>query len=170
MDHKLILVGMMGAGKSTVGMALAEILQVPFEDTDNMLQHKLGSSIKKIFGLYGEEAFRHHETSILKSIEKGPGILATGGGIVLYERNWEELRRLGTTIFLDVSATQLKDRLEKSRRKRPLLEIEDWQEKFDEMYAQRRPLYEQADIIFEVNIDGLESCANLIIEKLELVK
>ncbi len=166
LDHKLVLVGMMGAGKSTVGMTLAKLLDVPFEDTDSILQHKLGSSIKKIFGLYGEEAFRFHETAILKSIERGPGVIATGGGIVLVERNWIELRRIGTVIFLDVPPEQLKERLLNSKRKRPLLEVEDWQEKFDGIYAERRAFYEMADIIFPIELDGLELSASLLKEKL----
>lgn len=159
MNGLWILVGMMGAGKSTVGRLLAEALCLPFLDSDTLLQNRLGRSIPQIFSLYGEAAFRDHESSVLRCLERQPGVLATGGGIVLREENWEQFRRLGTTIFLDVPPSVLKERLRQSKRRRPLLEFEDWEDRFDKLYAARREFYLKADRCLSVQESSLEDTA-----------
>lgn len=146
----IVLVGMMGSGKSTVGRALAESLDVPFADTDSMLERRIGRRIPQLFDMFGEATFRDHETSVLQNIEEDNGVLATGGGIVLREQNWKELRRLGVVLYLDVDADVLADRLERSNRKRPLLASDDWREKLTRMLADRRPLYLKADFSVKV--------------------
>lgn len=163
----IILIGMMGSGKSTVGRALAALLDVPFEDTDQMLEYRLGRHIPQLFQLYGEEAFRAHETSVLQGLQPVPRVLATGGGIVLHERNWTEFKRLGRTVFLDVPDELLIRRLEFSSRKRPLLQSEDWQERLAKMYTDRRPLYERADVRFLVEDQSIPDVAERIVEALE---
>lgn len=162
----MILVGMMGSGKSTVGRALAELLMFPFQDTDQMLEFRLGRQIPQLFELYGEDAFRYHETSVLKSLEPEKRVLATGGGIVLREENWDEFRRLGRTVFLDVPVELLADRLEKSNRKRPLLQTDNWVQKLQDLYAFRRPLYEKADIRVVIDERPIEDVAGRIFEEL----
>jgi shikimate kinase len=154
-----ILLGMMGAGKSTVGKALAELEDREFLDTDALLQARLGRPIAQIFSIYGEDTFRDHETSILRSLEPGPSIVSTGGGIVLREENWEEMRRLGTTIFLDCTPETLIDRLERSKRKRPLLQVEDWQDRLRALLAQRLPLYRRADITISMDAFDIDDAA-----------
>ncbi|CAN5535894.1 shikimate kinase [soil metagenome] len=154
MERSWILVGMMGSGKSAVGRALADASQRKFVDTDLLLQARFGRPVSQIFEIYGESTFRDHETSILKGLQPEPVVLATGGGIVLREENWTELRRLGVIIFLHASEETLLDRLEKSKRKRPLLEAEDWKERAIAIYEKRLPTYLQADII--VPVDNLE--------------
>lgn len=146
---------MMGSGKSTVGKALADLDGRSFIDTDSMLVTRLGRPISQIFQIYGEETFRDHETSVLRELEPGLSVISTGGGIVLRPDNWEEMRRLGTTIFLDCSEATLVDRLERSKRKRPLLQCDDWQEKLSELLNRRLPLYRQAEII--INMDEIEA-------------
>ncbi|MFX5268097.1 shikimate kinase, partial [Acinetobacter baumannii] len=89
-------------------------------DTDQILQNRFGRPISTIFKLYGEEAFRGHETSVLKELSPDNAVISTGGGIVLREENWHELRRLGTILYLRASADTLKKRLHYSKRKRPL--------------------------------------------------
>ncbi|MGV3618800.1 MAG: shikimate kinase [Fimbriimonas sp.] len=145
---------MMGAGKSTVGKALATLENREFLDTDGLLQARLGRPVAQIFSIYGEDTFRDHETSILKGLEPGPSVVSTGGGIVLRPENWEEMRRLGTTIFLDCTPETLIDRLERSKRKRPLLQVEDWEDRLRALLEQRLPLYRQADVV--VSLDDLE--------------
>ncbi len=167
MDGYWILLGMMGAGKSTVGRSLAALLEVPFSDTDSLLERRFGRQVSSIFRIYGEDTFRQHETSILEAIDRQPGVLATGGGLVVREQNWEQFQRLGITVFLDVPPTQLKERLAKSKKRRPLLEHEDWQQRFDCLYEARLGMYSRADIRFPVDAEHLESCAQQLFETLQ---
>ncbi len=153
MDRCWILIGMMGAGKSTVGRSLAGLAGREFVDTDLLLQNRFGRPVAQIFEVYGEEAFRGHETSILKGLEPAPIVLATGGGIVTRPQNWFELGRLGHTIYLEASAETLIERLERSKKRRPLLETENWQDRVRSLLEQRQPLYRQAEYI--VNVDGI---------------
>jgi len=159
MEHYWILVGMMGAGKSSVGRALAELSGRPFVDTDLLLQHRFGRPIPQIFQIYGEVAFRDHETSILKSLNPQPGVLSTGGGIVLRETNWQEMARLGITIYLKSKPETLIDRLEVSKKKRPLLQVEEWPEKLKNLLVQREPLYERADLTIELDGSDVKEAA-----------
>jgi shikimate kinase len=152
LENAIILVGMMGAGKSTVGKSLASQLGVSFADTDTLLVNKLGRPISQIFELYGEKTFRDHETSLLQSLKLKPQVLATGGGIVLREENWAEMRRLGTTIFLEVPVENLIQRLKRSRKPRPLLAVPNPEAKIREIYSAREELYKKADIT--INLGG----------------
>jgi len=165
MDGAWILLGMMGAGKSTVGRALADALMLPFRDTDSILQYKLGRPIQQLFSLYGESTFRQHETAILQSLDREPGVLATGGGIVLAEANWTEFARLGTTIFLDIKPEKLIERLQQSKRKRPLLLAEAWESKFMDIYETRYPIYRRADIHFPLDPTSLEEAVEALAKK-----
>ena len=146
---------MMGAGKSSIGRALADEYDRQFVDTDQLIQQRLGRSIAQIFQLYGEEAFRAHETSVLKSLSPGPSVLSTGGGIVTISENWPVLRSLGPTIYLKASPETLIARLEQSKKKRPLLNVEDWEAQLRSLLSRREQLYEQADITVEVDANDL---------------
>lgn len=148
---------MMGAGKSSVGRALAELSGREFMDTDLILQHRFGRPVHQIFRLYGEEAFRSHETSVLKSLKPSPVVLATGGGIVTRPENWSELQRLGVTLYLKASYETLLARLEASKKKRPLLMAEEWPERVRSILDERSQLYERAEITLP--IDGCEISA-----------
>jgi len=154
---------MMGSGKSSVGRTLSELTGRPFLDTDLLLQNKLGRTIPQIFQIYGEDAFRDHENSILRSLEPAGAVLATGGGIVCQEANWEELRRLGTTIYLRASFATLLERLESSKKKRPLLATESWTDRLSSLLDARRALYERADMIVDVDGLSLEDAASKVL-------
>lgn len=167
MERAWVLIGMMGAGKSAVGRALAATTGREFLDTDQMLQHRLGRSIRQIFHIYGESAFRDHETALLRSLQPGPFVLSTGGGIVIRPENWNELRRLGTIVYLKASLETLQDRLEHSKKKRPLLEGEDWKEKVEAILAARTHLYEQADIVISLDANEIDEAAQQVLAKLE---
>lgn len=158
---------MMGAGKSSVGRALAELSGRDFVDTDLLLQIRLGRPIPQIFQIYGEDAFRDHETSILKSLDPTPIVLATGGGIVIRESNWTELRRLGTTIYLQASPETLINRLELSKKKRPLLQVEEWPTKVTDLLMKRVDLYQQADITVTMDGHDVQSAAKQILDTIE---
>jgi shikimate kinase len=170
MDHCWILIGMMGAGKSSVGRALAELSGREFLDTDLMLQHRLGRPIPQIFQVYGEDAFRDHETSILRALQPKSAVLSTGGGIVLREANWTEMRRLGLTIYLKAAPETLIDRLEASKKKRPLLQVEEWPDRVRELLDRRAALYEQADVTVELDSEDVQTGAQLILDKLGELK
>jgi len=165
---RIVLLGMMGSGKSTVGRALAARLEVPFRDTDQLLEYRLGRHIPQIFQLYGEEAFRSHETSVLRSLDPIEAVTSTGGGIVLREENWPELRRLGTTVFLNAYPEVLIKRLDQSSRKRPLLAQENWESKLTELLETRLPLYRQADVTVDVKDEEIESVVEEIVKCLNL--
>jgi shikimate kinase len=157
-----ILLGMMGAGKSSVGRALAELSGRVFMDTDLLLQHRFGRPVHEIFRLYGEESFRGHETSVLKGLQPAAVVLATGGGIVTRLENWKELRRLGTTIYLRATYETLVRRLEASKKKRPLLMAEEWPDRVRVILDQRSSLYESADIVLDIDGFDVSQIAELV--------
>lgn len=158
---------MMGAGKTSLGRELSLLTGRMHLDTDHLLQQRLGRPIPQLFKIYGEQTFREHETSILKSIEAAESVISTGGGIVMRERNWEELRRLGLVIYVKVALQDLTERLSSSKKKRPLLQVEDWQERVRAILEQREPLYEQADLTVDISGLGVEEAAKRILAALE---
>jgi shikimate kinase len=157
---------MMGCGKTTIGRMLAEELGVPFCDTDHLLQHRLGRPIHQLFELYGEETFRQHETRILKDLAREDRVLATGGGIVVRPENWIELERLGVTVFLDVAEATLIQRLRTAKKRRPLLETENWEERVHLLRATRLPLYSKAQVRVVLENDDFQSVVKQILERL----
>jgi shikimate kinase len=167
MNRCWILVGMMGVGKSAVGRELAHRTGREFLDTDLMLQHRLGRPVSQLFQIYGEAAFRDHETSLLRSLEPSFSILSTGGGIVVREPNWPELRRLGTVVYLRASDTEIIERLTQSKKKRPLLQVENWEERVKNLLNTREELYRQADAIVELDGEGITHAADKAIEAFE---
>lgn len=141
----LYLIGMMGAGKTTVGQLLAEQLGYRFFDTDAVIEHVAGQSISQIFAESGETAFRTLESQVLAELSAYSRLaIATGGGIVMKRENWGYLRH-GIVIWLDVPVEQLQVRLAGDR-SRPLLQDTDPTARLQALLAQRRPLYSQADV------------------------
>lgn len=167
MDEWWILVGMMGSGKSTVGMLLAERTSRSFRDTDQMVAHMVGHPIPRIMSLYGEAAFRAFETNALRHLARERGVLATGGGIVMAEENWVEMRRLGKTIFLDPPLEVLIARLRRSQRTRPLLVGENWEERLKALLEARRPFYERADVRVPVGDEDHAATVEAILRRVE---
>jgi shikimate kinase len=164
MERSWILLGMMGAGKSSVGRSVAALSGREFVDTDILLQHRFGRPVGQIFDIYGEVAFREHEHSILRGLAPGPAIVATGGGIVLREDNWTELRRLGITVWLKAGPETIIQRLELSKKRRPLLEREDWRVHTEHLIRSREAFYERADIVVSVDGEDLESAPAAVIK------
>lgn len=141
----IVLVGPMGAGKSTVGRLLASRLGFGFVDTDSVIEDRTGADIPWIFDVEGEEGFRNRETAVLQDLlrEQGSMVIATGGGIVTRPENIPLLRELGRVYFLQASLEQLTARTSKDK-KRPLLQVKDPKAKIEELLRERTPLYEQA--------------------------
>lgn len=158
---------MMGVGKSTIGGILAQRAGRQHIDTDKLLVNRLGRPIPQLFQLFGESTFRDHETAILKSFEPGPLVISTGGGIVLRPQNWLEMRRLGTTIFLDVPVDVLLARLAVSKKRRPLLQGDDMEDKVRSILAARTDLYLQADVKVELGDLEAEDGATRVLAALE---
>lgn len=148
----IFLVGLMGAGKSTIGRRLAQELGKQFRDSDSEIEKKTGVSIDVIFDIEGEQGFRARETGILKELVEEQGIvLATGGGAVLAPENRELLRDNGLVIYLKATAEHLAGRVRLDRR-RPLLQSGDKLAKIHELMIQRDPIYQQlADMVVETN-------------------
>lgn len=138
----VILVGPMGAGKSTIGRLLASQLDLPFLDSDRVIEERTGADIPWIFDVEGEEGFRLREGAVLDDLLDGePVVLATGGGIVLKDGNRQRLRSsAGKVFYLSASIEQLLERTSKDK-KRPLLQVDDPEAKIRELVAQRDPLY-----------------------------
>ncbi len=163
MERSWILVGMMGAGKSAIGRSIASTSGRTFIDTDLLLQGRFGRPVGQIFEVYGERTFRDHETSILKSLEPGANIVSTGGGIVLAEANWAEFRRLGTTVYLNASVETLVARLAASKKKRPLLQGQEWESKLRQILEGRAALYGRADLCVNVTDCDIEQAAMRVV-------
>jgi shikimate kinase len=164
MDPCLVLVGMMGSGKSALGRIVADQLNRTFKDTDQLITDRLCQPIPVFFQRYGEAAFREHETGILQELEPDGSVLATGGGIVLKEQNWTEMKRLGTVVYLRVHPTALVNRLAESKKKRPLLQVEDWEAKLHELLELREPHYLKADVYVDIEEETLQEAAAKVIE------
>lgn len=165
----IILVGLPGSGKSTVGRHLARRLQQPFLDSDQAIEARLGCSIREFFERDGEERFRDIEQSVIAELcAQAPGVLATGGGAVLRPANRAALRAAGTVVYLQSQPEDLMRRLRHDH-KRPLLQVADPMARLRDMYALRDPLYrETAHHILETGRPSVSSLANAILERLQL--
>lgn len=150
MTQNIILVGPMGAGKTTIGKQLARELGRAFFDSDQVIEERTGVDIPLIFELEGEPGFRQREKSALKDLLQGNDIvLATGGGAVMDPANRELFNSHGFVIYLSAPLEQLLQRTAKDRN-RPLLQNTDPRKKMQELIALRDPLYrEVADEIIE---------------------
>ena len=149
-DHPIFLIGMMGAGKTTIGSQLARKLKLRFVDTDHEIEARTGVHIPLIFEIEGEAGFRKREAQVLAALTQEDGlVLATGGGVVLDAQNRANLSDRGLVVYLDLSPEVLWERLRQDK-KRPLLQVADPLKRLREIYAERDPLYrEVADIIIE---------------------
>jgi shikimate kinase len=137
----VFLVGMMGAGKSTVGRLLAHALHYEFIDCDTELERRAGVRIATMFEVEGEAGFRARESALLEELTLRPAtVLATGGGAVLDERNRAWLRERGVVVFLDVDAAEIARRTRHDT-SRPLLQAGDRRSRIEELLDARLPLY-----------------------------
>lgn len=148
----VFLVGPMGAGKSTIGRLLAAELNLPFLDSDRVIEERTGADIPWIFDVEGEQGFRDREAAVLSELSLERGIvLATGGGIVLRDENRRAMKASGPVFYLTASVEQLLERTSKDK-KRPLLQVDNPEQKIVELIEQRDPLYrEVADFVIDTN-------------------
>ena len=147
----IFLIGMMGAGKSTVGKLLAQKLNYNFLDTDPLIEQCAGKSIPEIFANDGENTFRDLEQQVIAQVSAHTRlVVATGGGLVMRSLNWSHLHD-GIVVWIDVPVEILCDRLKNESGQRPLLKIENSSQTLSNLYNQRRDRYAQADISIMVS-------------------
>lgn len=139
---QVFLIGLMGAGKTTVGKLLASRLGCDWLDSDKVIEQRCGVSVREIFELEGEASFRDREERVLDELTRQPHlVLSTGGGIVLREANRHALRTRGTVVYLEADPHELwlRTRHDKSR---PILQGADARQKLFDLHALRHPLYQ----------------------------
>ncbi|MBD3893444.1 shikimate kinase [Hydrogenophaga sp.] len=163
------LIGMPGSGKSTVGRQLARRLALPFTDSDQVIEQRLGCSIRAFFEREGEARFRDIEQELLDELTQGPtAVLSTGGGSVLRPLNRQRLRQRTQVVYLHTSAQELFHRL-RNDRIRPLLQVDDPLQRLQALFALRDPLYrETAHVVVETGRPSVATLVNLILMQLEL--
>ena len=151
----IILIGYMGAGKTTVGQLLADHLSLSFMDTDSRIEEQEKRSIRAIFAQDGEESFRDMETALLENLlehKLSDVVLSVGGGLPIREKNRELLKELGTVVYLTAWKETIIERVAGSEN-RPLLQGQQLSEKVERMLKERDPLYRQAAAVL-IKTDG----------------
>jgi shikimate kinase len=164
----IFLVGMMGAGKTSVGRLLAKRQNKVFYDSDQVIEQRTGVKIPVIFEIEGEQGFRHRESVVLDQLTAlNEIVLATGGGAVLASENRDKLKSRGTVVYLRAS---VKDLLNRTRhdKNRPLLHTADPRARLNELYEIRDPLYrEVAHVTIDTGSQSLSTLMNRLHHVLE---
>ncbi|MCP4185995.1 MAG: shikimate kinase AroK [Gammaproteobacteria bacterium] len=165
--RNIILVGPMGSGKSTIGSAIAKMLNREFQDSDHYIEERTGVDIARIFDIEGEQGFRDREAAALQELlSRDNNVIATGGGSVMSKTNQSLLRSHGFIIFLDTSVNQQLHRLRRDK-KRPLLQTENPRERLEELLKSRRPIYlDLADLAVKTDRRQARRLASDIINQL----
>lgn len=166
--QNLFLVGMMGAGKTTVGRMLARRLKRAFYDSDQEIERRCGVRIPVIFDIEGEAGFRAREAQVIAALAALEGIvLATGGGAVLAEDNRRCLAARGTVLYLHARPADLWARVRHDRN-RPLLATPDPLQKLEQLYAVRDPLYREiADLVLDTGAQSAQALGKQLLARLE---
>jgi shikimate kinase len=145
--RSVVLVGMMGAGKSTIGRRLSARLRLPFLDADSEIEiGHAGMTIPEIFAKYGEPYFRDGEARVIaRMLDNGPGVLATGGGAFMRQETRNRIRDKAVSIWLKADADIILRRV-KRRSDRPLLQTADPEATLGRLISEREPVYQEADL------------------------
>jgi shikimate kinase len=147
--RSIVLVGLMGAGKSTIGRRLAQKLDLAFVDADAEIEQAAGKSVQDIFRDHGEASFREGERRVIaRLLESGPQVLATGGGAFMNEETRNNISSRGIAVWLRADIELLMKRVRR-RDNRPLLKADNPEEVMQALIDQRYPVYGRADIIVE---------------------
>jgi shikimate kinase len=150
MAGNIFFVGLMGAGKTTIGRQLAKQLNKTFYDSDHEIERRTGVNIPLIFELEGEEGFRRREAVVIQRLTQMKNIvLATGGGAILLRENRENLKNNGTVVYLRAHVHELWQRTHNDKN-RPLLQTKNSKEKLEQLFEERDPLYKEiASIVLD---------------------
>ena len=165
--RNVYLVGLMGAGKTTIGKALAKRLTYRFIDSDHEIEARTGVSLPTIFEIEGEDGFRRREAQVIAELATlDRHVVATGGGAVLRPENRQYLQATGFVVYLDVPLPALCERTRHDRN-RPLLQVRDPLQKLKELHAQRDPLYRSiADVVVSGSRITAQATLNLLIKEM----
>ena len=165
--RNIFLIGPMGAGKSTIGRHLAQMLHLEFHDSDQEIEKRTGADIAWVFDVEGEEGFRVRETKVISDLSEMQGIvLATGGGSIQSKEIRNYLSARGFVVYLETTIDKQVARTQRDKR-RPLLQVDDPREVLETLAETRNPLYEEiADVVVKTDDQSAKVVANQIIEKL----
>ena len=166
--RKIFLIGPMGAGKSTIGRQVAQMLGMEFMDSDSVIEERAGADIDWIFDVEGEAGFRKREERIINELTQGQGVvLSTGGGSILSKDNRNVLSARGIVIYLETTIDKQFERTQRDK-KRPLLQNDDPRKTLEELAKIRNPLYEEiADITLQTDDQAAKLVATNIIEMID---
>ncbi|MDR0533688.1 MAG: shikimate kinase [Verrucomicrobiales bacterium] len=162
----LILIGLMGSGKSSVGRHLSALTGLPYLDTDWMVESQMRKPITEIFSQFGESRFREleHEMVCKATSEPEPAIVSTGGGAVISPANREILWKRGLVVYLQADAELLFERTSRDQN-RPLLHTENPKARIAELLEARAPFYEQADLIIPIRGKSVQQVGGEILQR-----
>jgi len=165
--RSLVFVGLMGAGKSTIGKQVAQLLDLPFFDADCEIESAAQMSIADLFSLYGEQEFRDLERRVIARIlQQGVLVLATGGGAFMNAQTRAAIRQQAVSIWLKADLDTLMERVLR-KNTRPLLQNDNPRGVMENLMAQRYPVYATADVAIISHDDGREDVAKSVIDALE---
>ncbi len=168
-NRSLVLIGLMGAGKTTIGRRLAARLDLPFCDSDNAIEEAAGQSVADIFASHGEAHFRSGERKVIaRLLGNGAQVLATGGGAFLNERTREQIELHGVSVWLRADFDTLMERVRR-RSHRPLLQEADPEAVMKKLINERYPVYKMADFTVESADVPHDVVVNRIIDKIALM-
>lgn len=166
-NRSIVLVGMMGAGKTTVGRRLAPLIGLPFFDADTEIEKAAGMSVSDLFDLHGEQSFRGGEAKVIKRLLEGPPhVLATGGGAVMRPQTRELIAKNSVSIWIKADIDTIIRRASR-RGARPLLKTGDPRQTIQRLLNERNDLYAEADIHVDSQPGPHANTVALILEKLE---
>ena len=165
-NRPIVMIGMMGAGKSAIGRRLAQRLGLPFVDADAEIERAAGCAIEEIFEKHGEAVFRDGERRVIARLLEGPvGVLATGGGAFMDPETRARIRSRATTVWLKADLDTLVERVSR-RSHRPLLKNGDPREVLTRLMTLRNPVYAEADITVEAGNAPTAATVERVIEAL----
>jgi len=166
-DRSIVLVGMMGAGKSAVGRRLAARIGLPFVDADTEIEAAAGCSVADIFEIHGESAFRDGERRVIARLLDGPPkVIATGGGAFMNEETRAKIARTAISVWLKADIDTLVERVRR-RHHRPLLRDGDPHRILSALSAERDPVYALADVTVQSNDAPVAAMAERVVEAID---
>ena len=169
-DKSIVLVGLMGAGKTCIGTRLARKLGMGFVDADDEIETAADCTIEEIFNRYGEQAFRDGERRVIARLLDGePRVVATGGGAFVNPETRDNVRRLGISVWLKADVDVLLQRVSR-RNNRPLLKGGDKREILERLIDERYPAYAEADLTIESGSESPDITVSRVIDALKSIE